>query len=227
MHCILLLLLALLTLLLDGCAHLPDYALPHIGVMNSNQVSLKQGLTYRKLMVSDFRSPTLPDHLVEHSKKFYAHSRIQIRPTKDSKFIVNSSYSYYYNKIIWTGSMKSIAFEAVMLPDYSWWNPEASPQKTAYVLQHEQIHFALMELAARQLTQQAREDIDAIFVIDSTRQGAHEQLLEKIESLIQTKNEEILKEHTAFDQDTSLYPNPKKQRWWFDRVNNQLQDNSL
>jgi len=178
-------------------------------------------------MVSDFRASSLPDHLVEHAKKFNAYSRIQIRLTRDSKFITNSNYSYYYDKIIWTGSIKSIAFEAVMLQDYSWWNPGVSSKKTAYVLQHEQIHFALMELAARQLNQQARGDIDVIFVFDSTRQGAHEQLQEKIKSLIQTKSEKILKEHTAFDQDTSLYINPEKQQLWFNRVTNQLQNNTL
>ena len=217
----------LFSLLLNGCVHLPDYALPHIEETNSNHVSLKQGFTYRKLTVNDFRDPSLPEHLSEHVKHFNARSRIQIRPSKNSKFIINSSYSNYYDQIIWFGRIQSIAFEAVMLPDYSWWNPAVSREKTAYVLQHEQIHFALMELAAQNLTQQAQVDIDAILVVDSSRQGAHGQLMEKITDLIQAGNDEIIKEHTAFDEDTSLYNDPEKQQWWFDRVNDQLQDTTF
>ena len=220
-------LLILFSLLLNSCARLPDYALPYIGEMNSNQVSLKQGFTYRKLTVNDFRAPSLPEHLSEHVKHFNARSRIQIRPSKDAKFIIYSSYSNYYDQVIWFGRIEFIAFEAVMLPDASWWNPAVSRKKTAYVLQHEQIHFALMELAARHLTQQAQADIDAILVVDSSRQGAHEQLMEKLTGLIQAGNDEIIKEHTAFDEDTSLYNDPEKQQWWFDRVNSRLQDTTI
>ena len=218
------LLLILFSLLLNSCARLPDYALPHIEETKSNQLSFKQGFTYRKLTVNDFRAPSLPEHMSEHAKHFNARSRIQIRPSTESQFIINSSYNEYYDQIIWSGRIQSIVFEAVMLPDYSWWNPAVSREKIAYVLQHEQIHFALMELAARHLTQQAQADIDAMHVIDSTRQGVHDQLLEKVKELIQAEHDEIIKEHTAFDEDTSLYNDPEKQQWWFDRVNNQLRD---
>ena len=214
------LVLLVFSLLISGCPHLPDYALPHIEIMDSDEEALKHGFTYRTLTIDDFRAPALPKHLAAHTKNFQAHSRIQIRPTKDSEFTMNSSF--YYNQTVWSGRMKYIAFEAVMLPEYSWWNPNVSRKKYAYVLQHEQIHFALMELAARQLTQQAQEDIDALFVIDSTPQGVREQLHEKINALIQAKNEEIIKEHTAFDEDTSLYLDPEKQQWWFEKVTNQL-----
>jgi len=221
------LLLILFSLLLNSCARLPDYALPHIEETKSNQLSLKQGFTYRKIKVNDFCAPSLPEHMSEHAKYFNARSRIQIRPSKETKFIINSSYNDYYDQTIWSGRIQSIAFEAVMLPDYSWWNPAVSREKIAYVLQHEQIHFALMELAARHLTQQAQADIDAILVIDSTRQGVHDQLLEKVKELIQAEHDEIIKEHTAFDEDTSLYNDPEKQQWWFDRVNNQLRDTTF
>jgi len=191
-------LVQLFSLLLNGCARLPDYALPHIEETKSNQLSLKQGFTYRKIKVNDFCAPSLPEHMSEHAKHFNARSRIQIRPSKETKFIINSSYNDYYDQIIWSGRIQSIAFEAVMLPDYSWWNPAVSREKTAYVLQHEQIHFALMELAARHLTQQAQADIDAILVIDSTRQGVHDQLLEKVKELIQAEHDEIIKEHIVY-----------------------------
>jgi len=221
------LLLILLAPLISGCPQLPDYALPHIGGMDRDQLSCKQGFTYRALTVEDFRAPSLPDQLAEDITKFYAYSRMQIRPTRDSKFVITSRFSDYYNKLIWAGSVSSLAFEAVMFPDLSWWNPTITGQKTAYVLQHEQVHFALMELAARQLTRQVHQDIAALFIIDSSRQGVQDQLRKEVEALITAKNEEVIQEHTAFDQQTSLYVDPEKQQWWFVRVCSQLKESSL
>ncbi len=221
------LLLILFALLLNGCSRLPDYALPHVEERDSSHVSYEHGITYRKLTVNDFRAPSLPEELIEHEQHFNARSRIQIRPSKNSKFSIYPSYSTYFDKTIWFGRIQSITFEAVLLPDYSWWNPEVSRKKTPYVLQHEQIHFALMELAARHLSKQAQAEIESILVVDSTRQGAYEQLMERITALIQAANEEIIKEHTTFDEDTSLYSDPEKQQWWFDRVTRQLQDTTI
>jgi hypothetical protein len=42
--------------------------------------------------------------------------------------------------------------------------------------------------------------------------------------LTQEENKKIVKEHTAFDEDASLYFDPEKQQWWFDKVNKQLRE---
>ncbi len=44
-----------------------------------------------------------------------------------------------------------------MLPERSWWNPGIPAGLRTYVLRHEQINFALTEIAARRLTQESRE----------------------------------------------------------------------
>ena len=207
-------------LLLSACPQLPDYALPHINVPGSIQGTSGAGFTYRNLAVDDFQASTLPKRLTAHTGKFQAFSSIQIRLVDDAEITFHSDY--YYDQVIWSGRVESMSFEAVMIPDRSWWNPRVSLKKTAYVLQHEQIHFALMELASRELTRQAQQDIDAFFVIDSTYQGAANQIREKINDLIQKKIEEVLKEHTAFDEDTSLYHDPEKQQWWFDTISSRL-----
>ena len=100
--------------------------------------------------------------------------------------------------------------------------PGVPPEKKAYVLQHEQIHFALMELAARRLNRRVRKDISSFSVIDSSRQGVEEQLKEKISALVKGENKKILQTHTSFDEDCSLSFDPRKQQWWFDRVNKEL-----
>jgi hypothetical protein len=40
--------------------------------------------------------------------------------------------------------------------------------------------------------------------------------------MIRSASEDSLKEHTAFDQDTSLHFDPEKQRQWLDLVEEQL-----
>jgi hypothetical protein len=216
-------LLLFLSLLVSGCPRLPEYALPHVGVMDDSIFSGK-GFTYRKLTVHDFRAQSPSKALSGHSNSIFAHSSIQLRLSKETKFIITSGYSDYFDQTFWSGHVRFIGFEAVFIPDNSWWNPKVPPEKRAYVLQHEQIHFALMELAARQLSQRARKDLASFFVIDSNRQGVEEQLREKISTLTQEENKIIVQEHTAFDEDASLYFDPEKQQWWFDNVNKQLRE---
>ena len=49
-------------------------------------------------------------------------------------------------------------------------------------------------------------------------------LATKIKSSIKTATDEFLKEHTAFDEDTSMIFNPKWQRWWLDKVNTAMRE---
>jgi len=217
-------LLLIISLLTSGCPRLPEYALPHVGVMGDDRVFSGNGFTYRKLTVNDFRAQSPPKALSGHSNSIFAHSCIQLRLSKETKFIITSGYSDYFDQIFWSGNIQFIGFEAVLIPDNSWWNPRVPPEKRAYVLQHEQIHFALMELAARQLSQRVQKDLDSFFVIDSSRQGIEDQIREKISSLTQEENKKIVHEHTAFDEDTSLYFDPEKQQRWFDKVNRQLRE---
>ena len=211
-----------LVLLLTGCPQLPDYALPHIGERNSDRIFLTQVFTYRALTLDDFQAASLPEHLADYADNLNAHSRLQIRPTKESKFIVTSNW--YNNQLIYFGRIESIGFEAVMLPYLSWWNPHVSKEKTGYVLQHEQIHFALMELAAWELTTQAQERIKNLLVIESTGKAARDELMAVVTAMIEEKNEEILKQHTEFDQETSLYFDPVTQQRWFENVTQQLRE---
>jgi hypothetical protein len=90
------------------------------------------------------------------------------------------------------------------------------------VLQHEQIHFALMELAARKLTHEARALTKKFVAIRTTHKDAQSEILATIEDMIRSASEDSLKEHTAFDQDTSLHFDPEKQRQWLDLVEEQL-----
>ena len=220
--CLFLPLSLLFSLLLSGCPRLPEYALPHINATGGKSVFSGRGFTYRALTVHDFGAQSPPELSAGQAKHIFAHSCIRIRLSRKASFLITHGYNDYFGRSFWAGSVQSIGFEAVMVPDCSWWNPRVPPEKKGYVLQHEQIHFALMELAARRLSRRVGKNLSAFSVIDSSRQGVEDQLKEKISTLVQRENTKILQAHTSFDEDCSLYFDPEKQQWWFDKVNREL-----
>ena len=203
-----------------GCAQLPEYARPHIREIDNKQEALDHGFTYRPLTVDDFRALSLPTIYKLHTKNINAHSCIQIRPTRDSKIII--TWNYFDKQIFYFGTIEYVVFEAVMIPNCSWWNPHVPKERFAYVLQHEQIHFALMELAARKLTREAKAVTKEFVAIQTTYKDAQSEVSATIEDMIRSASKDSLEEHTAFDQDTSLYFDPEKQRRWLELVEGQL-----
>jgi hypothetical protein len=207
-------------LLFFGCAQLPEYARPHIIEIDNRQEFLKKGFTYRQLTVDDFQALELPANIEPHAKNIAAHACCRIRAAKESKFAI--ARGYLNQQIHYFGSIKYIGFEAVMIPDCSWLNPHVPEEKLEYVLEHEQIHFALMEIAAIKLTREAKEETKNFMAIQSTYKDAQDEISAKIRDLVRSANEAVLKEHTAFDEDTSLYFDPESQRRWLERVEDEL-----
>ena len=207
-------------LLLSGCAQLPEYARPHVMEIDNKQEGFKNGITYRQLTVDDFQALELPANIEPHAKNIAAHTCCRIRAAKGSKFMITRGY--LNQQIHYFGSIKYIAFEAVMIPECSWLNPGVSEEKMEYVLEHEQIHFALMEIAARKLTRKAKKETKNFIAIQSTYEDTQGEIAAKIRDMVRTVNQAVLKEHTSFDEDTSLYFDPKGQQWWLDRIEEQL-----
>ena len=111
-----------------------------------------------------------------------------------------------------------------MFPQKSWWNQTMPKNRETYVLQHEQIHFALMEIAARQLNQKAEEESATLIIFDADAATTQQRLQKTVQDWIRQSQEALLKRHTAFDEDTSLRYNPKRQRWWYNKVSEQLSE---
>ena len=209
-----------LLLLFFGCAQLPEYARPHIIEIDNKQELLKKGFTYRQLTVDDFQALKLPANIEPHAKNIAAHACCRIRVAKDSKFtIIRGNLN---QQIHYFGSIKYIAFEAVMIRYDRFEEREILPLMNDLEPEHEQIHFALMEIAAIKLTREAKEETKNFMAIQSTYKDAQDEISAKIRDLVRSANEAVLKEHTAFDEDTSLYFDPESQRRWLERVEDEL-----
>jgi hypothetical protein len=212
--------LSMFLALIPACARLPEYARPHIVQTNEPNKTLATGFPYRPLTPDDFRATSLSEQQLEHGDRIKAHAAMLIRVTGDSTFKITNGD--FYGQMYFFGKIEHLAFEAVMLPDQSWWNPEIPPNMRSYVLQHEQIHFALAEIAARQLTIDTPKWASDVFVIELTPQAVRAELVRQVKDRINAAMEANLKRQAEFDEDTSLSFNPRWQQWWFDTVEEEL-----
>lgn len=214
-------LLMLLFLLgwMAACARLPEYARPRFHDPGDAAVR-REGFGLRVLTIEDFQADALPAKYSPYDQHINAHSCISIRPAAESK--VRITRSVYGGKLFYVGSLPRIRFEAVFVPACSWWNPKVSGNRKAYVLQHEQIHFALTELAARRLTRDAREELQAYLSIHDSYRAVREELGTKLRDMAHAAMESSFAEHTDFDEETSLYHDPRAQQWWLEEVTERL-----
>ena len=210
------LLLVLLTLCCQACARLPDFAQPHLSDLPFDP-SLDY-INYRQLTVQDFKAITPSPVIADHSHMINAHSSISLRPTTDMRYIISPPH---LNFGVYKAYLQDLSFKAVMIPSRSWWNPKLSSDKTAYVLQHEQIHFALMEIAARRLNKKLALSVDRS-ISGPEQKNVEQQLMAVVEEEIAAAQKETLAEHTAFDEVASLRYAPQDQQQWYDNSQKEL-----
>jgi len=205
---------------ITACAQLPEYAKPRRIQIDEITNFSPTNFTYRRLTPDDFRATSLPENLSTHGERINAQSAIQIHMTADSSFSITRWP--FFDQINYTGSITHLAFEAVMIPDNSWWSPKIKPEISGYVLQHEQIHFALTELAARKLTTEAQKWASNLLVVRQTPQEVNSEIVQQIKDMINSAMEANQKRHEEFDKDTSLFYSPSWQAWWLETVQEEL-----
>lgn len=209
-----------LLVFMGSCARLPDYAKPYF-YQKKDPLPLNL-ITYRDLTRADFQAKEPPVHLKDHRERMNARTAVSIHPARKAKLIIWSVQ--IYNQQVHCGQIELLSFEAVMIPEESWWNPRLAKGREGYVLQHEQVHFALMEIAARRLTLRVAKDKGALTVFDFSDDAVKKRLMARVTELITESTITVLKEHTAFDEDTSMRYAPKDQQRWWKSVTTQLQN---
>lgn len=177
----------------SGCARLPDYALPSRGIQSNDPLVFDEVITYRQLTRDDFKATELPPGRIMHKSSINAYTCARIRPMHDSKFTANRAR--IYGTVTYFGSIQNIAFEAIMIPGCSWWNPALQAKFQSYVLQHEQIHFAIVELTARRLTAAVHESAKTFIAIEPTAEAVKAEITAKVNSWIRSATDESLATH--------------------------------
>jgi hypothetical protein len=211
------LLLLLLPGVTVGCVHqLPEHGKPRFIAYETDDLTSRKGFSYRLLEITDFQAKSLPADYRQDSHNIGALSCISIRPSKGAK--INIVQSYFQDMLFYAGTISQLTFEAIFVPGCSWWNQGIVQSREEYVLQHEQIHFALSELAARKLTSEAGYEIKNYLAIGNTYGQIQEEIMEKLKSMVRETMEASLEDHTRFDEDTSMYYDPSVQQKWLEDV---------
>lgn len=205
-----------------SCTELPKYAAPYIQKSTTDSIPPGSGFSYRTLTLADFQSPEKTSKKRDSQYNIHAQSCIRMHVSKDSVMEITSVM--INGKKQYTGRMVDASFQALFQPSCSWWNPEVPEDKESYILQHEQVHFALSELTAHRLTEYMHEQMQGYVVKGETYDDVETQLNAHFQKLAAAEIESELKYHNQFDKETSIVVDRHAQEAWLKRVQLQLQE---
>ena len=175
------------------------------------------GIPYRTLTRADFQATRLPDGTSAYAKRIGALTCAHINTSRATRFTIRE-----LEPEVFEGRFEELSFLALMDRKCSWWNPKRSQLPEAYILQHEQIHFALTELEARQLNREAPEVIAEFVARGQSVEEVRQLVQTRLNGLVQTALERLLQRNREFDADTSAKYAPEDQQRWFERVSEEL-----
>lgn len=216
---------ALIGAALLGCSSLPDYAAPRGGVVDPSSMDRSDLITYRALERSDFRAPSPPAEAGEHAKKLGAMTCSYIVTTPGTKVQVKEVRSPDGHSTF-SAKLAELSFVAYMDRKCSWWNAEAKGTED-YTLQHEQIHFALTEIAARKLNAEAPAMIAEFQAEGDSAEEVSSRAQAAVQEMIEDANSDLLDRNRDFDEDTSAKHDVAVQQRWADEVAAELGQSSL
>ncbi len=206
-----------------GCSKLPDFAAPQTSAMDPAELGSGDRIQYRALGRGDFLRQSPPGEVkfgdftlgALTCTALYSSPKTQVRMEKKT---------FPNGRVEVNAWVENLRFHASMDRNCSWWNPDN--HDIDYTLQHEQIHFALSELAARRMNQQT-----AAWSKELRRSGSDDkelvaELQGEIAEHLDDAGDALTDRQTEFDQDTSVGRNPERQQQWWNRVQAELTETS-
>ena len=211
-----------LLLFVLGCSRLPSYARPQGSLMDPSSVDDEDLISYRKLTRADFKGSAPNGEAAAHVDAMGAQTYAIVRPNPNLKLWITGEEKPN-GKVHYSGKLsETLHFRAEMDRQRSWWNPNLKEVPEAYVLQHEQIHFAIAAVEAQKLNAEAPELTAKMHATGSSETEVRDAIQAKIDDVIKAALDELLDENGRFDEDTSARYEPKKQNEWYARVTAKL-----
>lgn len=199
---------------------LPDYAAPKGGVVEAGKLDSTDLIPYRPLTRADFRGAHVPPEFAAVAERVGAATCGQVRTTTDTAFSINWQKDGGKERH-WV-TVERLGFVAFMDRRCSWWNDKVAARAPSYVLEHEQIHFALYELGARRLNASVDSIRRAMVTQGSSQREVEEHAQRALNAALTEATEHLLDRNRDFDRDTSLGYRPERQRVWLQKVTAEL-----
>ncbi len=174
---------------------------------------------YRSLERADFKGA--------HAPKQFLHGPVLPVAVSCIYVVVNPRARIYAESRMIDGvatfipSISDLAFQAVLSRSCSWWNDEHNVSP-AYVLEHEQVHFALYEIASRKLNKDAVGLIRALPVSTESAQAAVTATQRFLQERLNRTMQQVVNDNALFDRETSFGFQPERQQRWRKTVDGDL-----
>jgi len=207
---------------LVGCSRLPEYAAPKGGVVEAAELDSSDVISYRQLTRADFRGTRPPPEFAAVADRVGAATCGQVRTTPDTSFMLHARKGGTGGEEHHWVEVKKLGFMALMDRRCSWWNDKVAAKAPAYVLEHEQIHFALYELGARKLNASAESIRRSMLDEGSSQREVEAHARQALNAALTEATEQLIDRNRDFDSDTSLGYRPDRQRAWLRKVTAEL-----
>jgi len=204
-----------------ACSSLPEYAAPKGRVIDPEEYDASDVIPYRSLVRDDFKGTQAPAAFAPYADRLGAATCAYILTTPGTQLAIRQARSRD-GTTGYEATPRRLGFHAQMDRACSWWNASQEELPTAYVLEHEQIHFALFELGARRLNAAAAGIAGRVLGTAATPEGAAEEAERWLEEQIQQELYRTLERSREFDEDTSFGYEPGRQKAWRARVDVEL-----
>ena len=200
----------------SGAEELPDDLLPRAAVQPADALEVSADvIRYRGLSRDDFRAAAPPAAVAAHAAQVGACTCALVVPGDVPTLrIEGDPHSGFISKPL------RISYHAAMDRSCSWWNDENPALSAAYVLQHEQIHFAIVEQFARDLNSR----IQGLIGRGASPAAANASFERQADELLRDGAERLTRRQTEFDMATSGQQQPEIQGRWFDEVEAALEN---
>ena len=178
-------------------------------------------IPYRALTRDDFRAQEPPGEVADMHGQLGAATCVFLT-THPDMFIRATSHGDDARLGRVRAHVHNLAFTVLMDRDCSWWNPGDTGLPAGYILEHEQIHFALFEIAARRLNQQAARIEDRMEAVSSSQEEAIEELRQLLDAELKAALDQVMLRSNDLDRQTSRAYRRERQRWWYRQVDEEL-----
>ena len=203
-----------------GCSSLPEFAAPtRSAVDSSNAKEPEDAIRYRKLTRADFKSANPPGPIRHGKYELGAQTCGVLLNSPDNRSVLTKT-TEPNGKVRCVGRFKLLRFRALMDRSCSWWNP--NNREPEYTLEHEQIHFALHEIAARRLNLRAAEIVKKTEIESDDCGEVAEKLTAITSELLDEVADDTHQRNQEFDSETSLGHDAKRQAEWWKTVQREL-----
>lgn len=178
-------------------------------------------IRYRDLSREDFLAADPPSEATGSHGQLGAATCVFVATHPDTT-IRASSRGLDQQRGLVRAQVENLGFLAYMDRQCSWWNPAPMALPEEYILEHEQVHFALFEIAARRLNRRVEQLTRQMETVSTSQQDALDEIHRQIDAEMQRVIEEATARSNEFDRETSRTYRRDRQSWWWQTVNLEL-----